>query len=94
MQYEVVISPSRVVQTRDHGNGDSAFVECMYGMVSCLLWTNRKYVYIAVCLNLKVPVIGIRYIQYDVAISRSCAVQITTYNGGDDGSVSLFVCCM
>ena len=31
----------------------------IYGMVSCWLWTNRKYVFISVCLNLKVSVFGI-----------------------------------
>ena len=40
--------------TINNDNCDSAYVECMYGMVSCWPWTNRKYVHIAVWLDLKV----------------------------------------
>ena len=42
------MSPSRAVQI--HYNGDDGW----YVTMSCWPWTNRKYVYTGVCLNLKV----------------------------------------
>ena len=35
-------------------------VDSIYGTVSCWLWTNRLYVGIGACLNLKVPLLGVR----------------------------------
>ena len=43
--------------TINNGGGDSVYIECMYETVPCWPWANRKYVYIAVCLDLKVLLI-------------------------------------
>ena len=82
IQFEVVTSPSRVVQTYCNGDDGSAliFVFWMYGTVSCCRWTNRRYVCIAACV-LEFDICysySIRYVV--VLISPLHAVQIH-YNG-------------